>query len=73
MVAAHHYPLEGAFAVGDEPHQDAHADKRNQEGYRGEEHPPARPVGNGAPHQKAQPRELQQDEQYDNDQAGEGQ
>ena len=31
------------------------------------------PVGNGAAHQEAQARQLQQDQQHDDDQAGEGQ
>ena len=68
-----HHPLKMSLMVHDPVDQNAHAHKGDQEGDRGDEHAPPRPVGDGGADQEAQPGQLQQHQQDDDDQAGKGQ
>jgi len=73
VMPAHHHPLERTAVVHNHAHQQPHPAKRYEERYRSQEHAPPRPVGDGAAHQEAKARQLQQDQQEDDNQAGEGQ
>jgi hypothetical protein len=59
--------------IHDPVDEDADSNECEQEGDRGKEHAPPRTVGNGGADQESEPRQLQQDQQDNNDQAGEGQ
>jgi len=71
MVAAHHHPLKRTFMVDDHPDQDPYSDKCEYERNRSDEHSLPGPIGNSAADQEAKPRELQENEQHDHNQAGE--
>jgi len=66
-------PVEWAVVVDDEADDEPDAEKGDEEGYRGDEHAAARPVGNGGADEEAQTRQLQQDQQHHDDCAGENQ
>jgi len=73
VTPAHHHPLKWPLVVHDQPDQQAHADKSEQEGKRCDEHAPARAVGNRGADEVSQPGQLEQDQENHHDQAGKGQ
>ena len=58
-----------ALVIHNPVNQNPHAGKSDQERHRGNEHAPPRPVGNRGADQKAQPRQLQQHQQHNDNQA----
>jgi hypothetical protein len=59
--------------IHDPVNQDSDPRKRKQKRDRGDEHAPPWPVWDGRADQVPQPGQLQQDQQQDDNQAGEGQ
>jgi hypothetical protein len=72
VVAADCDPLERAHVGSDRRDKYANADKRDDKGYRGNEHALAWPVGDGGVNQISQAGQLQQHQEHDDDQGGEG-
>jgi hypothetical protein len=58
--------------IHDPMDENSHSRKGKQKRDRGDEHPTPRAVGDGGADQVAQPRQLKQDHQHHDNQAGEG-
>jgi hypothetical protein len=73
VVSPDHNPLEMPLVVHDSVNQQPHPHKCHQKGKRGNKHPSPRPVRDCRADQEPKPRQLQQDQQNNGDQAGKGQ
>jgi len=63
VTSADHHPVKRADVVRDEADQDAHAEKRDDKGERGDEETPARAVGDGGADEKTDAREMEEQQQ----------
>jgi hypothetical protein len=68
---ANHHPLHPSLVIRDPVDEKAYPGKGDEEGYGRNEHALPRPVWNGGADQVAQPRQLQQHQQHNYDQANE--
>ena len=71
--AMHNDPLEMSLMVDDPVDENPDSDKGDKEGDRGDEHAASRAVGDGGADEESDAGELQQDQEENDDEAGEGQ
>jgi len=73
VAAVHQDPVEGSNIVGNQAYEASDAGKGDQERYRREETAAPGTIRNGGANEQAQPGEVEQNQQQNDDQRGKGQ